>query len=151
MKRQSLPPLAFSLIEVVLALGIFTFAIVSVFSLLPNGLQSSRDSVEESAVVNVLCAVIADRKATASSTTSTIYQLPALTPKMEGTTCTLGIADGNQQAVTLSLARYRITCTFTPPAAGTLGPYTGYFKASWPAQKENSPNYVETIVTFPQQ
>ena len=42
--------LAFSLIEVVLALGIVSFALVAILGLLSVGLDSSRDSIDDTAV-----------------------------------------------------------------------------------------------------
>ncbi len=42
MKRAT--PRAFSLVEVALALGVLAFALVAIFSLLPSGLQASRNA-----------------------------------------------------------------------------------------------------------
>jgi uncharacterized protein (TIGR02598 family) len=140
---------AFSLIEVVIALGVATFAIVAIAALLPVGLQSSRDTVEESTALNVLSSLVADRRATPSTNFSGIYQLSALT-NVVSTTNTFGIGDNGQEIANLSQASYRIVCVFTPPAVGTLNPSVGHFTASWPPLNTNSPACVEVVVSFPQ-
>ena len=141
---------AFSLVEVVLALGIATFAIVTILALLPVGLQSSRNSIDESAALNILSSVVADRRATPLASSSVVYQLPALTNSMTSVTNTFGVADNDQPVASLNQARYRIRCVITPPAAGTLNPYTANINASWPALSTNSAASVEVVVTFPQ-
>jgi hypothetical protein len=146
---RSLQHCAFSLIEVVLALGVATFAIVVIVALLPVGLQSSRDTVEESSALNILSSLVADRRATPFTSSSGIYQLSALT-NLVSTTNTFGIGDHNQAVANLNQASYRIVCVFTPPTAGTLNPYVGHFTASWPALNTNSPACVEAVVSFPQ-
>src|ERR1700679_780277 len=70
---------AFSLVEIVLAMGIIAFALIVLFALLPVGLKSNTDSIGETQAVNVLQALIADRHSTAYSASSTLYNLPALT------------------------------------------------------------------------
>lgn len=141
---------AFSLVEVVLALGIATFAVVAIAALLPVSLQSSKDSLEESSALNVLSEVVADRQAMPLTSTTVAYQLSALTPAMTPITNTFGIIKESQYSASLSQARYKVTCSFTPPAVGTLNPYLGYFKVSWPASSPNATGYVETVVTFSQ-
>jgi uncharacterized protein (TIGR02598 family) len=141
---------AFSLVEVVFALGIATFAVVAIAALLPAGIQSANDSLEESGALNVLSEGVADRQAMPLTNATTVYHLPPLTPTMTPTTNTFWIVDNNQYSAISSQARYRVTCSFTPPATGTLNPYLGYFMVSWPAASTNAVSYVETVVTFPQ-
>ena len=52
---------AFSLVEVVLAMGIIAFALIIMVGLLPVGLKSNSDSMVESQAVNLMQALIADR------------------------------------------------------------------------------------------
>jgi uncharacterized protein (TIGR02598 family) len=141
---------AFSLVEVVFALGIATFAVLAIAALLPAGIQSANYSLEESGALNVLSEAVADRQAMPLTNATTIYHLPLLTPTMAPITNTFWVGDNNQYSATSSQARYRVTCSFTPPAAGTLNPYLGYFKVSWPAASTNAVGYVDTVVTFPQ-
>ena len=53
---------AFSLVEVVIALGIFAFAIVGLLALFPVAIESARTSREETLVVNIARMVMADIK-----------------------------------------------------------------------------------------
>lgn len=56
MKKTKIPPLrrAFSLVEVVLALGLVSFCLVAIIGMLPVGLQSVKNAKEESAAANAL-------------------------------------------------------------------------------------------------
>src|SRR5213076_2760188 len=59
---------AFSLIEVTLALGIGAFCLIAVFGLVPVGLQTNRNATSQTAATNIIASVIADMRATTSST-----------------------------------------------------------------------------------
>jgi type II secretory pathway pseudopilin PulG len=144
-------PKAFSLVEVVLALGVATFAILVIVALLPVGIKSTKDSLDETGAVNVLSQVIADRQATPPASTSMLYGLPALTSTTTPVTNFFGILPNNQSSgANLSRAHYRVDVIVMPPEAG-LDPYEAYLKVSWPALA-NSTNAgsVETVATFPQ-
>jgi type II secretory pathway pseudopilin PulG len=140
---------AFTLIEVVLALGIASFAVLTMVALLPVGIASTKDSLDESVALNILSEIISDRKATPLTLPSKTYEISALTPGMSPITNTFGIQDNNQATPSMSSARYRVDCSFTPSAIGTLGPYLGYFRVSWPANSATIGGCVEGVVTFP--
>jgi type II secretory pathway pseudopilin PulG len=141
---------AFSLVEVVLALGVASFAILAIVSLVPYGLQSSKESLDESAAINVLSEVIADRQATPLGLPSVNYQLPALTNLMPASSNSFGISDSNPSTNTaLSASRYRVDYVVTAPATG-LGPFQAQFRVSWPATGANPSDFVEVVATFPQ-
>ncbi len=142
---------AFSLVEVVLALGIATFAILAIIALLPVGIKSTKDSLDETGALNVLSEVIADRRATPFSQSSTLYQLPALTNTLlSPVTNYFGINDNNRSTgTTLTQARYRVDCVVIPPISGRLDPYQAYLKVTWPAGNTTNGGYLETVVTFP--
>jgi uncharacterized protein (TIGR02598 family) len=151
---------AFSLVEVVLAMGIVSFALIILFALLPIGLKSNSDSMGESQGVNLLQAMIADRQSSAYSNSSTLYSLPALTNVTTQLTGTLYVMeDGVTTNAQPSAARYRVNYTVYPPtntyAGATNTPVTGpplpvsiNFRVSWPAAQTNRPSSVETIATF---
>jgi type II secretory pathway pseudopilin PulG len=139
---------AFSLVEVVLALSVATFAILVIVALLPIGIKSTKDSLDETGALNVLSQVIADRQATPFANPSTFYLLPALTPTMTPVTNFFGILPNNQYSAATSQARYRVDYIAMPPAAG-LDPYQIYLRVSWPAANTNAGS-VETVATFPQ-
>lgn len=154
---------AFSLVEVVVAMGIIAFALIILLGLLPVGLKSDIDSMGESQAVNLMQALIADRQATAFSTNSIVYNIPALTNIVTPLTNTLFIMD---DAVTTNAspatARYRVTYIVNPAsmvsasatnytAAGLPQPVLINFRVSWPAAQTNLTSQVETVATFLQQ
>ncbi|MCE0499780.1 MAG: hypothetical protein LV481_17720 [Methylacidiphilales bacterium] len=145
---------AFSLVEVVLALGVTAFAILAMVSLLPVGLESSKESLDESGAINVMSAVIADRKATPLTDQSSNYFLPALSNTMTvAMTNTFGVSDSSPYTTNnLSGSHYLVECVFMPPANGSSGlaPYQAYIKVSWPALNSNSSDFVDTVATIPQ-
>src|SRR6187551_60791 len=69
---------AFSLIEVVLALGVAAFSLIAVFALLPVGVQTNRNAISQTATTEILASVIADLRATPKPpavNTSSQYQI----------------------------------------------------------------------------
>ena len=153
---------AFSLVEVVLAMGIISIGLLVMVGLLPQGLKFNHNSLEESQAVNLIQALVADRQSAGYATNSPIYNLPAVsgvTNQLSGTIyVTEDFAVTNAQP---SGARYRVTYTVYPattqyadatnyPATGPLRPVSINFKVSWPAPVSNFPSSVETITTFMQ-
>jgi len=84
---------AFSLIEVTLAIGIVSFALLAVVGLLPVGLRSVKNANEQAAAANVMNA-IADALRTASST-----DLATFTNSFAGQTISY-ITNGSATSVT---------------------------------------------------
>ncbi len=143
---------AFSLIEVVLALGIATFAIVVVAGLLPVGLKLSRESEDESRAINILSAVAADRQATPFGSTSEIYKVPTLVGSkiIEGS---FAVKDDDSYGDSdFGNARYRVSYSLVPPSPDSLNPWMAYFRIYWPAREgnQNSTALVEKVVAIPQ-
>jgi uncharacterized protein (TIGR02598 family) len=153
---------AFSLVEVVVAMGVVTFALIVLLGLLPVGLKSNNDSLGESQAVNLIQALIADRQSTAYATNSSIYNLPALTNVSTQTSGQLYVME---DAVTTNalptLARYRVTYTVyrkdalyagntNCPISGPLMPVLINFSVSWPAAQTAPTSKVETTATFMQ-
>jgi type II secretory pathway pseudopilin PulG len=147
-----LGPRAFSLVEVVLALSVATFAILAIVSLLPAGIKSTKDSLDETRALSVLNEVVSDRQATPFQSSSTLFGLPALTNTLVSPiTNSFGVLPNHQSTATLSQALYKVTCIETPPAAGRLDPYQLYVKVSWPAAGTGpAAGAVETVATFAQ-
>ena len=151
---------AFSLVEVVLAMGIIAFALIIMLGLLPVGLKSNIDSVGESQAVNLIQSLIADRQTTAYSANSLVYNIPALTNVTTPLTSTIYV---NEDGVTTNAqptsARYRVTYTVNPasivtatatnyPATSLPQPVFINFRVSWPAAQTNQNSEVETVATF---
>lgn len=143
----------FSLIEVTLALGIAAFALVPIVALLPVGLKSAGNSFDESRAVNLLNAVVADRRATPYVNGSAIFGLPPLTSALTApVTGDFGVSDDDKViAMTdIAKARYRVTYRVMPPVAGGANPYVIRIRVSWPAQNANSPEALEIVAAYPQ-
>ena len=68
----------FSLVEVVLAMGIFVCAFLAIVGLVPLGMHSSRDAVQFTSASQIANAIDCDLRASAERTngTSAIYKIP---------------------------------------------------------------------------
>ena len=76
MKKSRNSLAAFSLVEVVVALGVAAFTMVPMLGMLPIGLSNSRSSTAQTGAINLITAIAADLKATGSgSTTSPRFAL----------------------------------------------------------------------------
>ncbi|HEY8965674.1 MAG TPA: hypothetical protein VIM58_04470 [Candidatus Methylacidiphilales bacterium] len=148
--NASAAPRAFSLIEVLLAIGIGTLAVVAILALLPVGIKSSHTSIEESEALNVLSEIVADRRASPLASASSFYGLPALTTNMSPVSASFGVREDHHPAASAQQARWRVSYTFSPPAPGSLGPWVAHFRIGWPYASTNTPEAVENVVTFPQ-
>lgn len=139
----------FSLIEVVLALGIFAFAVVLIFGLVPVGLNLNRESQEESFAINAMSAIIVDRMSSPREQDSAIYRLPPLSPGMATSTNTLFLDE--EYAVTpQSSAAYKVTVVIDPPEPNSLGPYLMRCQVSWPAFAASHRGCVDTVAAISQ-
>ena len=63
MKRFLKPASAFSLVEVVLALGVAAFALTAVLAMLPVGLKTQQTSIQQTIANNIISQVIGDLRA----------------------------------------------------------------------------------------
>jgi prepilin-type N-terminal cleavage/methylation domain-containing protein len=151
---------AFTLIEMVIALGIVSFALLGMMALLPAGVQATKTSLAESGAIDVLSDIIADRKATIPTLPSITYAIPGEPVGHAMVSNCFGITPANVPTTTYSQSNYRVTYEIISPTAGIntgpsvsgTDPYVVYFKVSWPAvaSSTNAPGYVEQTVTIPQ-
>lgn len=131
---------AFSLVEVVLALGLFTFALVAILGLFPTGLRSYQTSAQENRALALLEQIAADIRLTdASSGTSPLYGIDVpLETATSGSSLHDLYFDANWQKTTSpGNALYRVSLWFEPPAAQPSGDAHGAqricLRAVWPA------------------
>ena len=125
--------MAFSLVEIVLAMGIIAFALIVLFALLPVGLKSNTDSIGESQAVNLLQALIADRQATAYTNASSVHNLPALNNVTTSSTGTLFLKeDGVTTNATLGQLALLVQSYTLYPADYLLLQATNYPVTSLP-------------------
>lgn len=126
---------AFSLVEVVLALGICAFVLVALIGLFSTGLRTGRESEEQVQAANLASQIVATRLAAPTATNLADFAIPlsALTNSyadISPSTGTLVGLDGR----TNSSPAYRLICR-----AGTnaqTGPRLAqvYVMLSWPYQ-----------------
>lgn len=115
---------AFSLVEVTMALGIAAFCLIAVFGLIPVGVQTNRNATSQTAATNIIASVIADMRATTSST-SPQYGITF------GAAKTLYFDGAGQFTISLGAnSRYRAKITFPSSPAGLS--YADV-KVTWPA------------------
>ena len=140
---------AFSLVEVVLALGVAAFSLIAVFALLPVGVQTNRNAISQTAATNIMAAVVSDLRATPkTSGTSSQFGITISTDPTRGvaTTCQpcfdcwqaqtqTFYFDGAGQSVAAANSRYRLTVTSVqnPTATTTSGATFADLKVTWPA------------------
>jgi len=136
---------AFSLTEVVLALGIASFCLLILLGMLPVGLNSNKSSREETAALNVVSRISADLQSLPKGKTSggDNWSIDGLTIPEAGESAkalTVYYSDTlpNFQNTIDRTTRYRITAKLTPPAniSGTAQHTTTYvhLTVSWPPQ-----------------
>src|SRR5207244_13193607 len=95
---------AFSLVEVVLALGVLAFCLIAVFGLMPVGMQTNRNATSQTAATNIIAAIVADLRTTpAAATTSPQFAITF------GTDKTLYFDVSGQASISLSPdSRYQL-------------------------------------------
>jgi uncharacterized protein (TIGR02598 family) len=142
MKSSRSPSSGFSLVEVVVALAITSFCLLTLLGLLSVGTLSNASSLDQTTATNIAAGIAADLHATPlTATSSPRYQisLPTSTTVTtytlfldnNGTVSGTGNASANAGATNPPL--YRATLTFTPPA--TAGVRTATFvriQVTWP-------------------
>lgn len=155
---------AFSLVEVVLALGVTTFCIIVLFGLLSVGLRSNQTTIEQVAASSVLSAAVSDLYATpatlppgaATNSVQFNISIPA-TPVTSATPVTTLYFIANSLTTNASSAQaaYRLTITpIIPTAPGTTSPakVANFFdlKVTWPASASvtSAVGSVETFVAL---
>lgn len=131
---------AFSLVEVVMALGICSFALVAIMGLFTTGLQSSKDSEAQIQAANLVSMLIATRQA---SPTNDIANFAIPSARMtnaftnaygaSGTILTNYLTSDGLTTSSASLALYQISCKV---GTNAMWPKVAqvYIKLSWPAR-----------------
>jgi uncharacterized protein (TIGR02598 family) len=118
---------AFSLLEVVLALGVAAFCLIAVLGLLPVGVQTNRNANSQTAVSNIIATVVSDLRTTpAAATTSPEFAITFDAEK------TLFFDASGQASPSLSAdSRYRLNVTWNSAPTGL---HYAVLKATWPAE-----------------
>ena len=117
---------AFSLVELVLALGVAAFCLIAVFGLMPVGIQTNRNATSQTAATNIIAAIVADLRTTpAAATTSPQFGITF------GSDKTLYFDTSGQASTSLSRdARYQLNIKWNVAPTGL---YYANLKVTWPA------------------
>ncbi len=162
--KRSINSQAFSLVEVILALGIAAFCLIAVLGLVPVGVQTNRNATSQTAATNILSSVVSDIRASPPG------QLPSAKyhinrAKLSRTTVCF---DGQGQFVTSptqggtcpppgqpSYYRFRLDVQVANQPALVVYPNYIWLKVTWPAAVNpiSSPTIkpsgsVETVATY---
>src|SRR5262249_5690344 len=123
---------AFSLVEVTLALGIAAFCLIAVFGLIPVGVQTTRNATSQTAATNIMAAVVADLRATpTSSSTSVQFGITFGTCKNLYFDTQGQVASTSNCLTSITLpatARFQLNVTWS----GTSGLRYADLKVTWP-------------------
>jgi uncharacterized protein (TIGR02598 family) len=159
MSRLNFRTVAFSLVEVTLALGVATLLPIAVFGLMPVGIQTNRNATSQTAATSIMTTVVADLRATQKTPgdwrgTSPQFRIPLGTAKTlyfdSEIRCSIDLAgstspSGAAWARPLQ-TRYRMNITF--PSTGNLT-YADV-NVTWPAAATlaNASGSVEVFAAF---
>jgi uncharacterized protein (TIGR02598 family) len=144
----------FSLVEVVIALGVTAFCLLTLMGMLLVGINGNKTSVQQSAAANIAGAVMADLRATPLSnqsnysTTEVLYspRFQFVVPASGTGLQTVFVADDGTPQTTVNqnlTAAASATSTYRVDIVGPLRPATSQRQASsvyilitWPAQAD---------------
>lgn len=141
----------FSLVEVVLALGVFAVALVAMIGLLPRGMQTNQESREETEAMGLMRHLVAERRAQPfkDSTSSGLPPLDSVSPDSP----LVSRVETNSTNLPWGDRRYRVQYTLQRPAVisnavSRNSPYLVFLRVSWPADTANSQGSVESLSSF---
>jgi Tfp pilus assembly protein PilV len=137
---------AFSLVEVVVALGICTFVLVALMGLLSTGLQSGRDSEDQIQATNLAALLITTRTA---ATTNNIanFAIPASAmTNAYGQIYPGGntYISSNGMLTNVAGAAYQISCLAGTNLITGSGICQIYLRLSWPVHMSATNNVVKS-------
>jgi uncharacterized protein (TIGR02598 family) len=154
---------AFSLVEVVLAIGVTSFCLIALIGILSVGLRSNQNTIDQAGASAVLSAAVSDLYATPATTppgaATTSLQLSIAIPANPVTSATpvttlYFSSSGLSTNATAAQSAYRLTVTPITNAASSTSPVkTATFldvKVTWPAAATlaNAAGAVETFVAL---
>jgi len=147
-----------------IALGIVTFGIVTIFALLPVGLQMVRESTDESVASGILTMIGSDLQAKTTSPSETPrFKIPLTngtnagllqSPSSGGLLFDISGRYLGTNATT-SQARFLVSYSIIPapttdrPKIALDSPATALVIVSWPAQAATPSGKIETLVALP--
>lgn len=127
--------LAFSLVEVTLALGVAAISLLAIFGLLATGSQTNHTATEQTAATNILTAVAADLRATPASNAQSLQFGISIPPNPvttgPGTVLFFGSMGQFSNSLTPT-SRYRLVLTYLTNGSGRAATLAD-LRMTWPA------------------
>jgi uncharacterized protein (TIGR02598 family) len=118
---------AFSLLEVVLALGVAGFCLIAVLGLLPVGVQTNRNASSQTAVSNIIATVVSDLRTTPTAAMTS----PEFAITFDAEKTLFFDASGKASPSLGADSSYRLNVTWN---AAPTGLHYAVLKATWPAE-----------------
>ena len=152
MKSPRTSQAGFSLVEVVIAIGVAAFCLIPLSGLLLVGTHANQNSSQQTAAVNIGMAVVADLQATPTTTAKSPYYQITISTAASATPTTLYVDENGQAAnpsnTLAATSRYRVSLGFTPPpAAAPRASTLVRVMVTWPAQADPTPALWPTAYT----
>lgn len=138
---------AMTLVEVCMALGIFTFCIMALLGLLPTGMNLLRDTRSENIATNILTDIVSDiRVLPETQSVTTRYAIPL----QNGSSGEIAFdANGDQlPTAAASDAVYLARWSVFERDPGTHTPARASVAVVWPARAAKPSGIVEMLVLF---
>ncbi len=138
----------FSLVEVCLALGIVTFALVALVGLLATGLRTNQESAEDVQAANLAAAAIAQRRAAPTASDPTLLLPPLngavqspilITPATQPYRGTVYLTGDGAVAVGTTDRYYRMDYRLSRDASGRLAQVHLSYVTPWQAEPRELP------------
>ncbi len=141
----------FTLIEVILGLGLMTFCLVLVIGLIPVGLKTNKQSRDETDAMSLVQMVAADYRTVGVSTNeSPLFKMPALTNLTAEISSTFWVADDAVTLTNQAASKFTVFYAINSPAVNSAAPYTVGVTVIWTGNSTNGPTQVSTLFSVPQ-
>jgi uncharacterized protein (TIGR02598 family) len=140
MTKHSTPPVrihasGFTLTEVVVALGLFVFAITALMGVIPSGMDQVQTASNESRAMAEMESIRDDVALAITSGMASSLRYEIKTPAAGSTTAVdYKISEDGEVVTGNGAALYRVIGTVRAPAANSADPFHLHLRATWPAK-----------------
>lgn len=146
----------FSLVEVVIALGVLAVALVALIGLLPRGMLTNQETREETEAIGLVRHLVAERRAVpfTDDISNGLPALDTIPPDPEDNRVEANFTDRDwgdrRYRVEYSLHRPPVISNVVTGAdeVSRTSPYLVFLRVSWPADTANSKGSVESLASF---
>lgn len=137
----------FSLVEVVISLGIFAMILVGLFGLLASGLSSGRLAMEITDASHMAGVLLAECEV--PPTTDPLFPpLVVAEPPPNGVNGTLYVNRDGEAVSNPAQAVYRVDYRIDQIAADSTRPGTVWLRLSWPAGQASSSGFYDVVTAL---